>query len=209
MTAKPWFKFHVADFRAEMLLLSPAQRGAYISLLMYYWENEGLPDDDEKLAKIAGMRMRDWRRNRTTLGALFGPCWNHPRVNCMLAEWLENPTNARRPPCKCTANAEQVHMQTTCYARACQSLRKESNRRVRVGGTLKEAFENKLGLLFVIVKSVPGLGSLPPANRSMNLEYCDRASIRLSSDAAVHDAAVREIAVSSSPNILAADIRLR
>lgn len=46
MTAKPWFKFHVADFRAEMLLLTPTQRGAYISLLMYYWENEGLPDDD-------------------------------------------------------------------------------------------------------------------------------------------------------------------
>src|SRR5262249_36582633 len=43
--------------------------------------------------------------------------------------------------------------------------------------------------LFQVVKYVLGLGSLLPANRSMDLEYCDRASIRLAS-AAVHDAAL-------------------
>jgi uncharacterized protein YdaU (DUF1376 family) len=89
MSAKPWFKFHVAEFRAEMLLLSPAQRGAYISLLMYYWENEGLPDDDHMLAKIAGMRLEHWLRNRAGMGKLFTPGWGHPRMNCMLREWLE------------------------------------------------------------------------------------------------------------------------
>jgi hypothetical protein len=47
------------------------------------------------------------------------------------------------------------------------------------------------------------------ANRSMNLESCDRASIRLPSAAAVHEAAVQEATVSSSPNILTVDIRLR
>jgi uncharacterized protein YdaU (DUF1376 family) len=116
MTAKPWFKFHVADFRAEMLLLTPAQRGAYISLLMYYWENEGLPDDDEKLAKIAGMRMRDWRRNRAALGALFGPCWNHPRVNRMLADWLEK-SNKRKEA------AVQMHSKRRAGAYANDMLR--------------------------------------------------------------------------------------
>jgi uncharacterized protein YdaU (DUF1376 family) len=126
MTAKPWFKFHIADFRAEMLLLTPAQRGAYTSLLMYYWENEGLPDDDHVLAKIAGMRIDDWRRNRESVRRNFTPGWGHPRKTACYATGWKNPTNARRPPCKCTANAEQVHMQTTCYARACQSLRKES-----------------------------------------------------------------------------------
>ncbi|SRR6266446_1490269 len=43
----------------------------------------------------------------------------------------------------------------------------------------------------------------------MDLEYCDRASIRLPNDVAVHDAAVHEAAVSSRPNILGADIRLQ
>jgi uncharacterized protein YdaU (DUF1376 family) len=89
MTAKPWFKFHVADFRAEMLLLTPAQRGAYISLLMYYWENEGLPDDDHVLAKIAGMRIEDWRRNRASVRRNFTPGWGHPRTNRLLTEWLD------------------------------------------------------------------------------------------------------------------------
>jgi hypothetical protein len=46
-------------------------------------------------------------------------------------------------------------------------------------------------------------------NRSMNLEYCDRASIRLPSAAGAHEAAVHEVAASNSPNILAVDIPLR
>jgi uncharacterized protein YdaU (DUF1376 family) len=92
---KPWFKFHVADFRTETLTLSAAQRGAYISLLMYYWEHEGLPNDDEKLARIAGMHMRDWRRNRTSIAALFGPCWNHNRINALLLEWMEKVNKTR------------------------------------------------------------------------------------------------------------------
>jgi hypothetical protein len=52
-------------------------------------------------------------------------------------------------------------------------------------------------------------GSLLPANRSMNLEHYDRASIRLPSAAAAHEASIHGAAVSRRPNILAVDIRLR
>jgi uncharacterized protein YdaU (DUF1376 family) len=51
---------------------------------MYYWENEGLPDDDYVLAKIAGMRIEDWRRNRASIRRNFIRGWGHPRINRML-----------------------------------------------------------------------------------------------------------------------------
>lgn len=55
-------------------------------------------------------------------------------------------------------------------------------------------------LLFDVVKYVAGLGSLLPANRSMHLEYRDRASIRLENAAGAH-----EPAVNSQRDILMAD----
>jgi uncharacterized protein YdaU (DUF1376 family) len=116
MTAKPWFKFHIADFRAEMLLLTPAQRGAYISLLMYYWENEGLPDDDHALAKIAGMRLEHWLRHRSSVGKLFSPSWGHKRMNSMLTEWLEK-SNKRKDA------AMQMHSKRRAGAYANDLLR--------------------------------------------------------------------------------------
>jgi uncharacterized protein YdaU (DUF1376 family) len=116
MTAKPWFKFHVADFRAEMLLLTPAQRGAYICLLMAYWENEGLPEDDRQLALIAGMNPREWSRNREAIVSLFGPSMTHNRMSSMLTEWLEK-SNKRKEA------ALQMHSKRRAFAPANDVLR--------------------------------------------------------------------------------------
>jgi uncharacterized protein YdaU (DUF1376 family) len=116
MTAKPWFKFCIADFRADMLLLTPAQRGAYISLVMYYWEHEGLPDDEQKLPRIAGMSPRDWRRNRSALVFLFSPSWTHLRMSRLLTEWLEK-SNKRKEA------AVQMHSKRTAGAHANDVLR--------------------------------------------------------------------------------------
>jgi hypothetical protein len=57
-------------------------------------------------------------------------------------------------------------------------------------------------LLFDVVKYVSGLGSFLPANRSIDLEYRDRASIRLGNAAAAH-----EPAVNSERYILTVDIQ--
>src|SRR5882672_3065825 len=95
MSAKPWFKFQVADFRVEMIKLTPAQRGGYVCLIMYYWEHEGLPEDDQQLARIAGMTPREWTRNREAVVSLFGPSMTHSRMSSMLCEWLEK-SNKRK-----------------------------------------------------------------------------------------------------------------
>ena len=47
----PAFQFYPRDWLASLTVssMTPAQEGAYIRLLAYDWDNDGLPDDDAKL----------------------------------------------------------------------------------------------------------------------------------------------------------------
>lgn len=51
----PAFQFYPADWLAEknIILMSPAEEGAYIRLLSYCWENEGLPIDEDELSILS------------------------------------------------------------------------------------------------------------------------------------------------------------
>jgi uncharacterized protein YdaU (DUF1376 family) len=73
--------FYVGDYRADTQHLSPAQHGAYMLLIMHYWQHGGLPDDDEQLARIVGMTAAEWRKNRPVIRAFFREGWQHPRIN--------------------------------------------------------------------------------------------------------------------------------
>jgi uncharacterized protein YdaU (DUF1376 family) len=55
---RPAFQFYPADWLSGTILLTPAQKGAYIDLLCYAWLEDdcGLPDDDRKLAVLSGLR---------------------------------------------------------------------------------------------------------------------------------------------------------
>jgi uncharacterized protein YdaU (DUF1376 family) len=60
--------------------LSTVEHGAYLLLIMDYWTNGSLPDDDEQLARIARMSQSEWMCVRSTLFSLFGPKWRHKRI---------------------------------------------------------------------------------------------------------------------------------
>ena len=49
----PWFKFWTGNFRSMTDHLSNAETGAYIRLLAFYWDNNGLPFDKRALTRIA------------------------------------------------------------------------------------------------------------------------------------------------------------
>jgi uncharacterized protein YdaU (DUF1376 family) len=48
-----------------------AERGAILSFKMHFWRIGPLPDDDDALARIAGMDAKDWKKARKALAPLF------------------------------------------------------------------------------------------------------------------------------------------
>lgn len=48
-----------------------AERGAILSFKMHFWRIGPLPDDDDALARIAGMDAKDWKKARKALEPLF------------------------------------------------------------------------------------------------------------------------------------------
>lgn len=77
---------YIADYLADTAHLRAAQSGAYLHLIMHYWQRGGLPDDDQQLATIAKMTDEEWRASRPIIEPLFQPGWRHKRVDEELAE---------------------------------------------------------------------------------------------------------------------------
>lgn len=73
--------FYVADYLADTGHLSTTEHGAYLLLIMHYWQRGGLPCDDAKLASIARASLEQWQGMRVTLAELFGDGWKHPRID--------------------------------------------------------------------------------------------------------------------------------
>lgn len=89
MAALPYMPLFVADYLADTAHLSATQHGAYLLLLMNYWQRGGaLPDDDARLAKIARVGPREWSRMRPAISEFFtisDGAWLHSRVTHELA----------------------------------------------------------------------------------------------------------------------------
>lgn len=72
MAALPYMPLFVADYLADTAHLTPAQHGAYLLLIMNYWQRgKPLPNDDARLAQIAKMNKRDWAHNRHAILEFF------------------------------------------------------------------------------------------------------------------------------------------
>lgn len=94
MSAPAWMPLYVADYLADTGHLSTIEHGAYMLLIMHYWQNGELPCDDRKLARICRMPTKDWAEIRDTIADLFGPNWHHKRIAAELANACE--TMAKR-----------------------------------------------------------------------------------------------------------------
>lgn len=85
MSKRPWMKLYVSDYRSDTMRLTTVQHGAYLLLIMEYWQEGGLPDDDAELAQIVGMRLAEWRKHRPVLRKFFHDGWRHKRIDAELA----------------------------------------------------------------------------------------------------------------------------
>lgn len=67
-----WMPLYIGDYMADTPHLSTLEHGAYLLLLMAYWRKKGpLPNDDSKLARIAGLSLKQWKSIRSNVIELF------------------------------------------------------------------------------------------------------------------------------------------
>jgi uncharacterized protein YdaU (DUF1376 family) len=76
---------YIADYLADTTHLGALQSGAYLHLIMHYWQHKKLPIDDASLGRIARLTPAEWKRERATLAAFFTDGWRHKRIDGELA----------------------------------------------------------------------------------------------------------------------------
>lgn len=67
-----WMPLYISDYLKDTRHLSTLEHGAYLLILMAYWNNQGpLPDDDVRLARYAGLSLKQWKKIRPAIIELF------------------------------------------------------------------------------------------------------------------------------------------
>jgi uncharacterized protein YdaU (DUF1376 family) len=98
MNSLPYMQFYVNDYLADTAHLNAIQHGAYILLLMNYWQQgKPLNNNRERLASVARMTPEEWEDNREILAEFFwidGDIWTHARVENDLAKVREKSEKA-------------------------------------------------------------------------------------------------------------------
>jgi len=83
---RAWMPLYVGDYLRDTRDLNTLQHGAYLLLIMHYWQHDALPTDDARLAAITGLSVAQWRRIREPVQAKFAEGWKHKRIEAELAK---------------------------------------------------------------------------------------------------------------------------
>jgi len=89
---------YIGDYLAGTSRLTTELHGAYLLLIMDYWMNGPLPDDDSLLSSIVKMTPDAWSIARAKLEYYFSVSdglWNHKRIEEELASATEKKLKAR------------------------------------------------------------------------------------------------------------------
>lgn len=110
---------YIGDYRKDTSHLSTLEHGAYLLLIMAYWDNRGLPCDDARLARIAGVTDKEWATVGPALAPLFLPGWKHKRIESEIAKAKKKSEAAkesadRRWHANAYANAMPTHSVGIC-----------------------------------------------------------------------------------------------
>lgn len=95
----PYMPLFVSDYLSHTAHLSAAEHGAYMLLIMNYWQREKpLPADPRKLARIARMSDTEWAEASESLSEFFQEVdgeWVHKRIEEELARVAEKIEKAK------------------------------------------------------------------------------------------------------------------
>jgi uncharacterized protein YdaU (DUF1376 family) len=91
--SRAWMPLYIGDYLADTQHLTTTQHGAYLLLIMYYWQHGGLPDDEDQLRRIVKLPKqyrngaksdKEWRSICLAIASLFQPGWKHKRIDAEL-----------------------------------------------------------------------------------------------------------------------------
>lgn len=84
----PAFQFYPKDFLTDIkvVLMPPAVRGMYVTLLCHDWLQDGLPEDAIWILCASGMTQEEWLKGSWPL--LQGCFTKHPKKSNTLTSWL-------------------------------------------------------------------------------------------------------------------------
>ena len=132
MAALPYMQLYVADYLADTMHLNVDQHGAYLLLIMNYWQTgKPLPDNDQRLQCVCRTSAEHWQELRPALEEFFtikDGYWYHNRLDKDLekvksksesarkaAEKRHKPAPEKPTSCERNANAEQSDMRTPSH----------------------------------------------------------------------------------------------
>lgn len=87
--ALPFMPFYWGDYWRDTAHLSDAEHVSYLRLISHYWQHNGLPTDDARLARIAGRTLDEWQAMRDVMSQFFQSEWRHGRIDRDLARQTE------------------------------------------------------------------------------------------------------------------------
>lgn len=80
--ARAWMPLYVADYLADTTHLTTKEHGAYMLLIMHYWQTGSLPTDEMRLLRIARLYNDDeGAQVIATIKEYFSPDWKHKRID--------------------------------------------------------------------------------------------------------------------------------
>lgn len=107
MSNRAWMPLHIDDYIRDTDHLTALEHGAYLLLIMKYWREGGLPDDEGMIRRYAKLTPEQWAESRDVLAAFFDDEWRHKRIDAELAK-AEEIIAKRRAAGKSSANAQHV-----------------------------------------------------------------------------------------------------
>lgn len=98
MAALPYIQLYIADYQADTAHLTLEQKGAYMELIMNYWQTEKpLNNLDDRLASVLKISKRRFQTMKKLLSEFFiieGDIWTHQRIEYDLEKVLNKSRKA-------------------------------------------------------------------------------------------------------------------
>lgn len=76
-----WMPLYIADYNIDTAHLGALESGGYLHLIMHYWVQGCLPENDRQLAHIARMTPQQWAKAKPVIQAFFQDGWKHKRID--------------------------------------------------------------------------------------------------------------------------------